>query len=74
MDAVDQKQQDEIVDLQKKDIAHDAELKWLKLTLRACVGALIVWTIITAAFFMTALQMIEKSFKIISHTQADQVK
>jgi hypothetical protein len=54
MDAVDKHQEDQIVSLQKTDVAHNKELLWLKV-----VGTILTfWMVVSMAITMMALDLI----------------
>ena len=65
MDAVDKHQQDQIVLLQKTDVAHNKELLWLKI-----VGTVLVfWMIVSMTITMMALDVIKTTINKVLVTE-----
>ena len=64
MDEVDTKQQIEITDLQKKDILHDNDLKWLrdnyKITIRFLFFAFSLWIVASTTIIFVLVDKLDK--------------
>lgn len=60
MDEVDTKQQQEIIDLQKKDVEHDTSLRWMKFAIRAIGYAFTLWVIASTTLIFILIDKLDK--------------
>lgn len=63
MDDVDTKQQEEITALQKKDIAHDTELRWMTFAIRLIGYAFVMWIIASSTLIFVLIDKLDKAYK-----------
>lgn len=63
MDEVDRHQEDEIISLQKKDIAHDKDLDWMKFAMRTLGFAFTLWVIASTTIIFVLIDKLDKIIK-----------
>lgn len=65
MDAVDAEQHRQIIDLQKKDVAHDRDLLWVKVS----TGLVWTWSIIAMVIILYGMEIVNRALKLIEAAQ-----
>jgi len=61
MDVIDQKQQEEIEALKRKDVSHDSDFKWFKFVLFVFT----VWVALSSAIVFVLLDKLDKTYDIL---------
>lgn len=60
MDAVDTKQQKEITDLQKRDVAHENDLMWLRKGMAFVLFSFVLWVIASSTLIFILMEKLSQ--------------
>lgn len=63
MDDVDKKQQEEIISLQKKDVAHDNDITWMRAAIKFSFFTFIIYVMASMSIIFVLLDKLDKFFK-----------